>query len=231
MSRQKLQRFAELDKFTNVAQFTQVDAKNRLKKFLEDPVADPERERGKQSRRIDKNQEIILELACGKGDYSLALAKEFPDKKIIGIDIQGERLWSGAKQALEEKIANVFFLRIQIENLLEYFDEASISEIWITFPDPFPRDRQIKKRLTSPRFLEIYKKILNNNSLVHLKTDNLNLFEYSIKTLNAQQGKVLEKIQNIYQQKNIPDILKIKTDFEKKHLKAGKNIHYLKFTL
>lgn len=213
MSKKKLARFAELDKLKNVAQVNQIDLQEKLNKFLL------------------SEEDIILELACGKGDYSLALAQKYPNKKIIAIDIQGERLWSGATKAQEKKLDNILWLRIQIENLLEYFPENSISEIWITFPDPFPRDKQIKKRLTSPRFLEIYKKILVTDALLHLKTDDLNLFDYSIETIKDQGGKILEQIKNIYQQKTIPDLLKIKTDFEKKHLQAGKNIHYLKFKL
>ena len=213
MSRQKLKRFAELDEFKNVAQFNQVNAKNKLNNFL------------------DNSQEIILELACGKGDYSLALAKKYPNKKIIGVDIQGERIWYGASQALDKKLDNLFFLRMQIESLEEFFTKHTISEIWITFPDPFPRERQVKKRLTSLRFLESYKKVLIKNGLLHLKTDDENLFDYSIATIKDNKGKIVEEIRNIYKQKEIKDILKIKTDFEKKWLKAGKSIHYLKFML
>ena len=213
MPKKKLERFTELDKLKNVAQVNQIDLKEKLNKFL----------LGEQN--------IILELACGKGDYSLALAQKFPHQKIIGIDIQGERLWSGATKAQEKKLDNIFWLRLQIENRLEYFTKQSISEIWITFPDPFPRDKQIKKRLTSPRFLEIYKKILAPGALLHLKTDDLNLFDYSVNTINDQGGEIIEQVKNIYAQKSISDLLKIKTDFEKKHLQAGKSIHYLKFKL
>jgi tRNA (guanine-N7-)-methyltransferase len=213
MSRQKLKRFAELDEFKNVAQFNQDNAKKKLKRFLTD------------------KQEIILELACGKGDYSLALARKYKNKKIIGIDIQGERLWYGASIALKQKLDNLFFLRIQIEDLLEYFPNNSISEIWITFPDPFPKKGQIKKRLTSPRFLEMYKKVLIDNGLIHLKTDDLNLFDYSVETVINNKGEIIEEIKNIYKQTKLKEILKIKTDFEERHLKAGKSINYLKFTL
>lgn len=213
MSKKKLERFTDLAKLKNVAQVNQIDLKEKLNKFL----------LGEQN--------IVLELACGKGDYSLALAQKFPQKKIIGIDIQGERLWSGATKAQEKKLDNIFWLRLQIENLLEYFTKQSISEIWITFPDPFPRDKQIKKRLTSPRFLEIYKKILIPDALIHLKTDDLNLFDYSVNTINDQGGEIIEQVKDIYTQKSISDLVKIKTDFEKKHLQAGKSIHYLKFKL
>jgi len=213
MSRQKLKKFAELDKFDNVAQLNQVDIKDRLNSFL------------------GNKQKVILELACGRGAYSLALAKKYKNTKIIGIDIQGERLWAGALKAKEEKICNVFFLRIQIEDLLEYFSEHSINEIWITFPDPYPRDKQIKKRLTSPRFLDIYKKILIKQGTLHLKTDAINLFNYSIESIKNNRGKIIEEIRDIYKNTKIPEILKIKTDFEKKHLENGKSINYLKFKL
>ncbi|MFA6307475.1 MAG: tRNA (guanosine(46)-N7)-methyltransferase TrmB [Patescibacteria group bacterium] len=213
MSRQKLKKFAELDKFANVAQFNRPDIKNKLNDFL-----------------LGKHQ-IILELGCGRGEYSLALAKKEKTAKIVSIDIQGERLWAGARQAQIEKLDNILFLRIQIEDLLEYFFPKSITEIWITFPDPYPRDKQIKKRLTSPRFLDVYKKILINNAVLHLKTDDLNLFDYSIESIINHKGKIIKKIKNIYKAKNIPKILKIKTEFEKKHLKAGKTINYLKFSL
>jgi tRNA (guanine-N7-)-methyltransferase len=213
MPKKKMERFADLNKLKNVAQIYQLDLQEKLNKFLMGETP------------------IVLELACGKGDYSLALAQKYPNKKIIGIDIQGERLWSGATKAQEKKLDNVFWLRVQIENLLDYFAKNSISEIWITFPDPFPRDKQIKKRLTSPRFLEIYQKILIADSLLHLKTDDTILFDYSVDTIKNQGGKIIEQIKNIYAQKEISDLLKIKTDFEKKHLKAGKSIHYLKFKL
>ena len=140
MSRQKLKRFAELDEFKNVAQFNQVNAKNKLNNFL------------------DNSQEIILELACGKGDYSLALAKKYPNKKIIGVDIQGERIWYGASQALDKKLDNLFFLRMQIESLEEFFTKHTISEIWITFPDPQIKYQRTKHRMTNANFLKKYQK-------------------------------------------------------------------------
>jgi len=213
MPKKKLQRFAELDKFKNVAQVNQVDAKEKLNKFLAG------------------DEKIILELACGKGDYSLALAQKFQTQKIIGIDIQGERIWYGAKKSQEKKLNNLFWLRIQIENLEEYFKKNSIAEIWITFPDPFPREKQSKKRLTSPRFLDIYKNVLIPKARLHLKTDDQNLFDYSIQSIFDTKGSILEQINNIYKQKNLPEILKVKTDFERKHLKNGKSINYLKFQL
>lgn len=212
MSRNKLPKFIELARLPNVAQFTQTEAKNNLANFLKN------------------NKSTILELACGRGEYTLALAKKFPQQNFIGIDIQGERLWHGAKQALAKKLTNIFFLRLQIEDLEKYLLAHSIDEIWITFPDPFPKKGQIKKRLTSPRFLKIYKNILKPDNLVHLKTDDKPLFEYSIDTIKECKGKILEQISDIYSQPH-DELLDIQTHYEKKHLLADKTINYLKFKL
>jgi len=213
MAKNKLQKFKELNELANVAQVNQTDAKAKLEEFL------------------GEKTHIILELACGKGEYSLALADIYNHYKIVGVDIQGERLWHGAKYALKNKLDNVFFLRIQIEDLNKYFNENIIDEIWITFPDPFPREKQIKKRLSSPRFLKIYKSILKNNSTVNLKTDDYNLYKYSMETIVKEGGKILENIEDIYSAKNIKDVLRIQTDFEKKHLQNNKKIYYLQFSL
>lgn len=213
MSRKKLQKFAETEKLPNIIQLHQSDHKNKLNNFL------------------SEKKDIILELACGRGEYTIALTKLNPSKKIIGIDIQGERLWFGAKYALENEIDNALFLRIQIEDIAKYFSENSISEIWITFPDPFPKKSQIKKRLTSPKFLKLYKNILKNNGLIHLKTDDKNLYDYSLKTVQDFAGQIKQQIKDIHNQNQLPEILKIETRFEKKHKLAGKKIYYLNFSL
>ncbi|MBU1202547.1 tRNA (guanosine(46)-N7)-methyltransferase TrmB [Patescibacteria group bacterium] len=213
MSRKKMQKFAEAENFPNLIQLHQKDHKERLQKIL------------------STKKDIILELACGRGEYTLALAQKDSKKNFIGIDIQGERLWNGAKYALENKISNAYFLRIQIEDLEKYFKKKSIQEIWITFPDPYPRKGQIKKRLTSPKFLQIYKNILKKESLLNLKTDDKNLYDYSQTSIKDFGGQLKEKIEDIYSQDNLPDYLKIQTNFEKKHLLAGKKIYYLSFSL
>lgn len=213
MARKKLQKFAQLHQFDNVIQLDQKNFQQKLANFL------------------TKQDPIILELACGKGDYSLALAKRYKNKLIIGIDIQGERLWHGAKKSQIENINNVLFLRIQIENILKYLPENIVSQIWITFPDPRPKKRHAKKRLISPRFLKIYKKLLKTNGQIHLKTDDADLFNYSIENIIKERGEIKQKILNIYKRKYIPKNLKIQTDFEKKHLKKGKKIKYLRFSL
>lgn len=210
MSRKKIQRFQELNQMPFVGQLQQADALNRLKKFL------------------DKKNKNILELGCGQGEYTLALALKNPKQKFIGVDIQGERLWRAARQVQLNGLHNVFFLRIQIENLLKYFPAKSIAKIWLTFPDPFPRRKHSKKRLTSPRFLEMYKKILKDKGQLNLKTDDLNLLEYSIDSLQTTGWQITKKIKNLYNQPLIKEELKISTRFEKKHLTAGKKIYYLK---
>lgn len=212
MPRKKLQRFVELKNFSNVAEINQADANVKIKKFL------------------GKNTDIILELACGKGEYSLALAQKYKAKKIIGVDIQGERIWFGAKYAKDNQIDNVFFLREQIENLEKYFKPYSISEIWITFPDPQIKKSQIKKRLTSPRFLKIYKNILNNTGKVNLKTDDQKFFDYSVQSVLDNGAKINKKIEDIYATAKIGELLKIQTYYELIHLKKGRKINYLSFS-
>ncbi|PLX25922.1 tRNA (guanosine(46)-N7)-methyltransferase TrmB [Candidatus Parcubacteria bacterium] len=210
MARKKLQRFAEIDKLPNVAQAGDLDIKEKIKKFVTDAP-------------------LVLELACGRGEYTTSMAKLFPDKQFIGIDIQGERIWYGAKEAKEQRLKNVLFLRIQVENLEEYFGKRSIDEIWITFPDPYPRKKQIKKRLTSPRFLQLYKDLLKKEGSVNLKTDDLNLFVYSKESTNDFGTKIIEEIEDIYKKRPKNKLLYIKTYFEKKHIRAKKTINYLKF--
>ncbi len=143
--RNKKRKFEEVKGFSNVLEWNTPEVKDKLKKLLKE------------------YNNVVLELGCGKGEYTVQLAKKYPETLFIGVDIQGERIWGGAKDALEDKISNAYFLRIQVENIKEYIPKKSINEIWITFPDPFPRERQSKRRLTSPRFLEIYKGLLKKN--------------------------------------------------------------------
>jgi len=213
--------------------------KNKLKKFAEikifSNVLQPVKpELIDWKKHFGNNNPIILELACGHGDYTLGLAKMYPNKNFIGVDIKGARIWKGAKTALEEKLNNIAFLRTQIQFLDKYMKKRSISEIWITFPDPYPKKCHTKNRLTSPRFLEIYKKILKftsatdgTNGIIHLKTDDLNLFNYSVETVISEGFKIKKINNNIYEQNNLPPELEIKTFYEKQHLKNNKQIHYL----
>lgn len=209
----KTKKFEENAQLNNVWEHHQDNIKNKVLTLL-------------------KNKKpIVLELACGGGDYTVALAEKYPNKNIIGIDIQGERIWHGAKKAVENKLENAFFIRDYIDHLLEYFPENSVSEIWITFPDPYPKKRQTKKRLTSLKFLEIYKKILKPDSVIHLKTDDKNLFDYSIKGVEEFGGEIIKTHRDIYSQKVDNSLLYVQTFYEKKHIKDGKEINYLEFKI
>lgn len=174
---------------------------------------------------------IIFELGCGKGDYTLGLSKLFPEKFFVGMDVKGERIWVGASKVQERQEQNVAFVRGRIERILESFPENFVDEIWITFPDPFPRDKQAKHRLTSPVFLDRYKKIVKPGAVLHLKTDDQALFEYTLESVEACAGRVKRAIANIYQEEVVEDILRIQTDFEQKHLHKGRKIYYISFCL
>lgn len=214
MGKDKLRRFAEIDTFGNVFQL----------------------EEGKHfkghwsSGHFQNDKPLILELACGKGEYTVNLAKLFPDKNFIGIDYKGNRIWRGAKTAIEENIPNVAFLRIQIENILDYFGENEVSEIWITFPDPQPQISREKKRLTFPGFLEKYRQILKEEGIIHLKTDNDGFYAYTAEKVETQKLRLLQKTEDLYNSDLVNEVLSIKTYYEKKYLAVDKNINYLSFS-
>jgi tRNA (guanine-N7-)-methyltransferase len=214
VGKDKLKRFAEVATFPNVVQ---LDAGLPYK--------------GKWAKDFFKNDNpVVLELACGKGEYTVNLAKLFPDKNFIGIDYKGNRIWRGAKDALEEGVPNVGFLRIQIETLMDYFAENEIDEIWITFPDPQPQVSREKKRLTSPRFLEKYKQILKPGGHINLKTDNDGFHAYTAEKIEELGLKQHVKTEDLYHSEHADEVLSIKTYYEQKYLKDNKNINYLKFS-
>lgn len=173
---------------------------------------------------------VVLELACGKGEYTVNLARLFPEKNFIGIDYKGNRIWRGAKTAIEDNIHNVGFLRIQIENLLDYFGPGEIDEIWITFPDPQPQLSREKKRLTSSRFLVMYHPLLKPGGIIHLKTDNDGLHAYTADKIAELGLKQHIRTEDLYNSPHADEVLSIKTYYEKKYLKDNKNINYLKFS-
>jgi tRNA (guanine-N7-)-methyltransferase len=215
MGKDKLRRFAEIASFSNV-----IELENG-KGF-----------KGKWAEAQFKNHNpLVLELGCGKGEYTVNLARMFPEINFIGIDYKGNRIWRGAKTALEENITNVAFLRIQIENITDYFDENEVTEIWITFPDPQPQVSREKKRLTSPRFLTKYQAILQKNGPVHLKTDSYSLYLYTLEKIKESGFVIHTQTDNLYHSEFADEILSIKTYYEKKYLAGNKNIHYLKFFL
>lgn len=214
MGKDKLRRFAEIETFANVYQ---LDAGKVLK--------------GTWSKLHFKNSApLVLELACGKGEYTVNLAQLFPEKNFIGIDYKGNRIWRGAKTAIEEGIHNVAFLRIQIEQILDYFAENEVSEIWITFPDPQPQVSREKKRLTAPRFLEKYKVILQELGPINLKTDNDDFYAFTLETIDQLGLKLHVRTEDLYRSDLVDEVLSIKTYYEKKYLAHDKNINYVRFS-
>ncbi len=214
MGKDKLRRFTEISTFKNVLQLTEGHA---LKgNWL--------------AKHFKNNHPVVLELACGKGEYTVEMARLCPQKNFIGVDYKGNRIWRGAKTALEEGINNVSFLRIQIENIAEYFTVNEVSEIWITFPDPQPQLGREKKRLTSPRFLDQYRQILQPGGFIHLKTDNDDLYTYTLEKIAAQNLKLYVSTNDLYHSEYDNEILSIKTYYEKKYLSNNKNINYVKFS-
>lgn len=214
MGKDKLKRFTEISAFENVLQLT--EGHGLKGKWLTD--------------YFKNNDPIVLELACGKGEYAVEMARTFPEKNFIGVDYKGNRIWRGAKTALEEEIANVAFLRIQIEGITEFFTVNEVSEIWITFPDPQPQVGREKKRLTSPRFLDNYRQILQPGGFIHLKTDNDNLYAYTLEKIAEQNLKLHISTNDLYHSEHASELLSIKTYYEKKYLQNQKNINYVKFS-
>jgi tRNA (guanine-N7-)-methyltransferase len=181
-------------------------------------------------QHFGNNNPVVLELACGKGEYSVNLARLFPERNYIGIDYKGNRLWRGARTGIDEGITNVAFLRIQIEKLLEFFGPAEIDEIWITFPDPQPQDSREKKRLTFPGFLNKYKQILKPGGKINLKTDNDGLYLYTVETVK-ELGLICHKsTDHLYQAEFADEVLRIQTHYERIYLKHDKNINYIQFS-
>lgn len=174
---------------------------------------------------------ITLELACGGGEYTLELAGKFPDRNFIGVDIKGERIYKGAKKALDDGLKNVVFLRAYIQFLDRYIKRETdyVNEIWITFPDPYPKKSKKRKRLTSPFFLDIYRRILMPDGVIHLKTDSRLLYDFTLETLNSENCRIIRETSDLYHSSMADEILSIKTLYEEQHLKDGKTIKYVEF--
>ena len=174
---------------------------------------------------------ITLELACGWGEYTIALAQKFPRKNFIGVDIKGVRLWKGAKFASENQMKNAAFLRCDIEKITTYFRAKTVDEIWITFPDPHPKKSKANKRLTSTGYLKLYREILNNDGLIHLKTDNETLFDFTVEILKEKEWRIVRLIADLKHGGADNEALVIKTKYEEKYLQQKKTIKYICFRL
>ncbi len=226
--RNKLEKFAEILSFPNVYENYDPKAPQIVGK---DGV--PVEMKGSWTKNHFKNDKpLVLELACGKGDYTLGLAERFPDKNFIGIDIKGNRIWKGAHTALENKIDNAAFFRTRIEQIALFFEKDEVDEIWITFPDPFLRKGKSNRRLTSPFFLNHYRKFLKDGGIVNLKTDSPVLYEFTLETI-AEDDKcnLLYEDHDIYSKPLYRPELEIKTFYEQMHLEDGRTIKYVKFTI
>ena len=218
MAKHKLKRFAENETFGNLFQHTSYD---RL--GLPFPL------KGKWgSDYFHNDHPITVELGCGKGDYTIALAKRYPDRNFIGIDRKGARLWRGCKDALEGNMANVAFLRITIDHIGWYFAPGEVDEIWVTFPDP--QVKKERKRLVGPHFVNDYYRPIfpDGGGILHLKTDSDFLYEYLLETAQAQRWELLENLPDVYAGAADPLLTEVQTFYEKMWLAEGKTIHYVR---
>jgi len=211
MAQKKLQRFADIKTFSNVLEYP-VDMKGNWNTFFK------------------TDHPIVLELACGRGEYTVGLSQLFPEKNFIGVDVKGNRIYIGAKKCLEADITNAAFLRTQITLLPNYFNAAEVNEIWITFPDPQLRTSKAKKRLTHPRFLRLYQQMLKSTGYIHLKTDSPKLYEFTKKVIELYKLVLVEESNDVYAN-NPGEVLKIKTHYEALDIAGSNKIYYLKFQL
>lgn len=217
MGKNKLSKFAQMETYPHVFQYPW--ARIQQEPF---PL------KGKWSSDFFGNDKpIILELGCGKGEYAVGLATRFPEKNFIGIDIKGARMWTGAKQSLEQELNNVAFLRTEIELLEHFFSEGEVDELWITFPDP--QMKKLSKRLTGTSFIERYLKILKPGGIIHLKTDSPFLYTYTKAMVELNKLPVLEITDDLYKGDIQSDILDIKTYYESQWLARGLTIKYIQF--
>ena len=212
MGHQKLIRFEEIKTFPNV-------------------LINPEGMAGNWTQFFGNDHPITLELACGKGEYTLGLARIYPQRNFVGVDIKGNRIWKGARAGLDEKIPNAAFLRTDISRLAEYFGPGEVEEIWITFADPFLRKSKQKKRLTHIRFLKIYRELLKPGGKIHLKTDSRELYEFTLDTIRHWNCNLHEQIEDLYAGDPANPLLSIRTYYETLHLQSGRTICYLSFSL
>ena len=222
MGKDKLKRFSQMLTFENVIQ-------PEINFYSKDDDL-----KGNWSAVFNNQNPIVLELGCGAGEYTVALAKHYPKRNFIGIDIKGARIWKGAKSAIEEDLDNVRFLRTKVDFLTKFFGENEVDEIWLTFSDPQPK--KPKKRLTSNLFIDRYLKFLKPNGIVHLKTDSDLLYNFTLEEIKSNGFELLKNITNVYKDsyvdsQNLKKVLFVKTFYEKKWIELGKTIKYLGFKI
>lgn len=218
MGKNKLAKFAEMEEFPHVFQVSSHAVRDGVSFEM----------KGKWNEIFFKNDNpIVLELGCGKGEYTVGLAELFPDKNFIGVDIKGARLWTGAKQSFQKGMKNVAFLRTNIEMIHHFFAENEVSEIWLTFPDP--QMKKVTKRLTAANFIKSYQQFLKSNGLIHLKTDSNFMFSYTCEMVKANGFPVQFSNDNLYASDLNDPILGIKTYYEQQWLERGLTIKYIQF--
>jgi len=212
MGQKKLQRFAEIRTFKNVLEY-------------------PLHMKGKWAAFFGNENLITLELACGKGEYAVGLGTLYNNRNFIGVDLKGNRIWVGAKKALDADLKNVAFIRSHIDKIDQYFNPGEVREIWITFPDPQLRTSRAKKRLTHPHFLRFYQAFLMRRGKIHLKTDSPDLYHFTKLVISLYDLELLEDNADVYADNSVSDELNIKTYYESLDIAKSKKIHYLQFLL
>ena len=213
MGRKKSLKLAEVDSLPNVFPYREGDVEKKIKDYF------------------GNNNPLILEIGCGNADYSRTLAQMHPDRNYIGIDIRGARIWNASKKAEEQKLNNVAFIIARAEFIDEMFPTFRFDEIWIPFPDPFPRKRSTNRRLISPGFIERYKKITKPDAVINLKTDATSLYEYGLEVLQTEDVKIIKNTADLYSEDELSFAEQIKTKYEIQHLKDGKKIKLISFTI
>ncbi len=212
MGQKKLKRFAEIKTFPNVLEY-------------------PEGMQGQWGDFFKNDRPLVLELACGKGEYAVGLGRLYPEKNYLGMDIKGNRLWVGAKTALGEGLSNVGFIRSQIDKIQQYFAPGEVSEVWITFPDPQLRTSKASKRLTHPRFLRLYQRILKEGGFIHLKTDSPELYRFTKTVAKVYGLAILEDEDDVYAKTGLKPELLIRTHYEQLDISRSDRVHYIRFAL
>lgn len=218
----KLEKFADFERFENCFSFAFEEIPNGFEI------------KGQWREKFFKNNNpLVLELGCGKGEYTVGLGEANRDKNFIGVDVKGNRIWTGAKYALEHKLTNIAFLRTRIDFIEQCFEVNEVDEIWITFPDPQPQSPRARKRLTNQRFLDRYKKIIKPNGIIHLKTDSTSLYEYTLEVIAENKHELIWHTNDLY--KNCPEdrkeLINIKTYYENLFHSRGEDIKYILFRL